>query len=62
MNYILKYIQIDFSAGAGCQYNVRLTLDRSCFLVENENRVDLVESSIWREFDFDLMLDFGYTT
>ncbi len=43
--------------------NVRLTLDitsdRRCILVENENRVDV---NIWRQFDVDLTLDFGYTT
>ncbi len=41
------------------QYNVRMTLDRRCILVGNENRVDV---SIWRQFDVDLKLDFGYTT
>ncbi len=50
-------------AGTGRQYNIRLMLDmmsdRCCILVENENRVDV---SIWRQFDVDLMLDFGYTT
>ncbi len=33
--------------------------DRRCILVENENRVDI---NIWRQFDVDLTLDFGYTT
>ncbi len=33
--------------------------DRLFILVENENRVDV---SIWWKFDFDLTLDFGYTT
>ncbi len=51
-----------FLAGTRCQYNVRLMLDmisdRHCILVENENRVDV---SIWRQFDVDLTLDFGYT-
>ncbi len=50
-------------AGTRRLCNVRLTLDmtsdRRCILVENENRVDV---NIWRQFDIDLTLDFGYTT
>ncbi len=50
-------------AGTRCLCNIRLTLDmtsdRRCILVENENRVDV---NIWRQFDVDLTLDFGYTT
>ncbi len=50
-------------AGTRRLCNVRLTLDmtsdRCCILVENENRVDV---NIWRQFDIDLTLDFGYTT
>ncbi len=50
-------------AGTRRLCNVRLTLDmtsdRRCILVENENRVDV---NIWRQFDVDLTLDFGYTT
>ncbi len=52
-----------FPAGTRRLCNVRLTLDmtsdRHCILVENENRVDV---NIWRQFDVDLTLDFGYTT
>ncbi len=33
--------------------------DKCYILVENENRVDV---SIWRQFDADLMLDFGDAT
>ncbi len=50
-------------AGTRRLCNVRLTLDmtsdRRCILVENENQVDV---NIWRQFDVDLTLDFGYTT
>ncbi len=50
-------------AGTRRLCNVRLTLDmtsdRRCILIENENRVDV---NIWRQFDVDLTLDFGYTT
>ncbi len=52
-----------FPAGTRHLCNVMLTLDmtsdRRCILVENENRVDV---NIWRQFDVDLTLDFGYTT
>ncbi len=52
-----------FPAGTRRLCNIRLTLDmtldRRCILVENENQVDV---NIWRQFDVDLTLDFGYTT
>ncbi len=52
-----------YPAGTRRLGNVRLTLDmmsdRRCILIENENRVDI---NIWRQFDVDLTLDFGYTT
>ncbi len=48
-----------FPAGTGRLYNIKLTSDRRCILVENENQVDV---NIWRQFDVDLTLDFGYTT
>ncbi len=39
--------------------DVYVTSGWRCILVEKENRVDI---SIWRQFDVDLTLDFGYTT
>ncbi len=36
-----------------------MTSDRCYILVGTENWVDV---SIWRQFDVDLKLDFGYTT
>ncbi len=36
-----------------------MTSDRRCILFKNKNHVDV---SIWRQFDVDLTLDFGYTT
>ncbi len=41
-------------AGTGRLYNFKLTLDKRCILVENDNRVDV---SIWHQSYIDLMLD-----
>ncbi len=49
-------LQILNPAGTGRQYNIMLTLDQRCILVENE-----IVLILWHN-DVDLMLDFGYTT